>query len=80
MKYKFKVGDKVKVIKKGVSSLSNHYFGQIIIIDKMRGNNGEGNYYSTDVCKKDNRVGGVYEDEIKLAGITNPNNDIIIKV
>ena len=80
MKYKFKVGDKVKVIKKGVSNLSNRYFGQIIIIDKERGNNGEGNYYSTDVCKNDNRVGGVYEDEIKLAGITNPNSDIIIKV
>ena len=79
MKYKFKIGDKVRVIKKGLSSLSRYYFGQIITIVEVGGYNSNGNYYSTDICKKDNRVGGVYEDEIKLAGITNPYNDIIIK-
>ena len=80
MKYKFKIGDKVKIIKYNLSTLAENHIGQIITIICQAGHNEHGNDYGTNVCNEGSGRGcGIYENELELVGIRNPNSDIILK-
>jgi len=67
---KFRAGQKVKIIKKGNSFLSNRYFGRITFITRT--------YEGWNYCSVAIGDGGVYFDEIEIVGEKNPNNPNII--
>lgn len=58
MMNKFKVGDEVKIIKKGLSHVSQNHFGEITIITAE--------FFYNDVYSVSIASGGVYDEEIEL--------------
>lgn len=61
MEPKFKVGDRVKIIKKGVSNDSHEYFGEIVTLTEV----------TEHYVEFHDEIGGLYFDEIEHEEIAN---------
>jgi hypothetical protein len=60
---KFKIGDKVKIVSKGISASGRLYNGKIGTILERKSHDGREFYYSLDI---DVRKGGIWEQELVL--------------